>query len=93
MAEENRGHGFLTGLIIGGVLGAALTIWLVARIRPGGRGGAGVGSRAGELASFIKDEVLGGAREVIRRAIEEGREAARSTRADIEERLTKESED
>lgn len=93
MAEENRGHGFLTGFIIGGVLGAALTIWLVERMRPRGRRGVGVGSRAGELASFIKDEVLGGAREVIRRAIEEGREAARGTRTDLEERLREESEE
>ncbi len=91
MAEENRGHGFLTGLIIGGVIGAALAIWLVERRRrPGQRG---VGSRAGGLASFIKDEVLGGAREAIRRAIEEGRETAQRTRTDIEERLREEREE
>jgi len=85
VAEENSGHGFLTGLIIGGVIGAALTIWFVERTRkPGRRGG---------LASFIKEEVLGGAREAIRRAIEEGKEAAQRTRTDLEGKLREESEE
>ncbi len=53
----------------------------------------GVGSKAGELASYIKDEVFGRVRELIRRTIEEGSETARKTRSDLEERLTKESEE
>lgn len=93
MAEENRGHGFLTGLIIGGVIGTALTFWLVERMGQPGRRGVGVGSRASELASYIKDEVFGRAKELIRRTIEEGSETARKTRSDLEERLKKESEE
>ena len=93
MAEDNKGRGFLIGLILGGVIGSVLSAWIVLRMRQRGRRVTGLGSRVGELASFVKDEVLGGAREVIGRAIEEGREAARKTRADLDERLKKESEE
>jgi gas vesicle protein len=93
VAEGNKGRGFLTGLILGGVIGSALTVLIVVRMRQRGRRGAGVGSRAGELASFVKDEVLGGVREVIRRAVDEGREAARKTRSDVEERFKEEGKE
>ena len=93
MTEENRGHGFLTGLLIGGVIGAAITLWLVERTGQRGRQGLGIGSRASDLASYIKDEVSSKVKELIRRTIEEGSETARRTRDDIEERLREESEE
>lgn len=93
MTEENKGHGFLTGLVIGGVIGAALTFWLIERASQRGRRGMGVSSRAGELASSIKDEVFHRVRELIRRTIEEGSETARKTRSDLEDRLTRENEE
>jgi gas vesicle protein len=93
VTEENKGHGFLTGLIIGGVIGAALTFWLLERTSQRGRRGMGAGNRAGELASSIKDEVIGRVRELIKRTIEEGSETARKTRSDLEDRLTRENEE
>ena len=93
MAEDNKGRGFLTGFILGGVIGSALTVWIVTRMRQRGRRVAGVGSRAGEVVGFVKDEVLGGVKEILRRAVEEGREAARKTRSDLEERLKEEGKE
>lgn len=86
----SRGSGLLTGVVIGAVIGAAVTFWLVERSnRPGQRG---IGGRGGILG-FLKDEVFGGVREYIQQAIEEGRETAESTRADIEERFKEEREE
>ena len=93
MAGGNKGRGFLTGLILGGVIGSVLTAWIVARMRQRGRRVAVVGSRVGEIAGVVKDELIGGVREVLRRAVEEGRETARKSRSDLEERFKKESED
>jgi gas vesicle protein len=93
VTEENKGHGFLTGLLIGGIIGAALTFWLVERTGQRGRQGLGIGSRAGDLATYIKDEVSGKVKDLIRRTIEEGSETARRTRNDIEERLREENEE
>jgi gas vesicle protein len=92
VTEENKGHGLLTGLLIGGIIGAALTFWLVERTGQRGRQGLGVGSRASDLASYIKDEVSGKVKDLIRRTIDEGSETARRTRDDIEERLREENE-
>jgi len=91
VTEENKGHGLLTGLLIGGIIGAALTFWLVERTGQRGRQGLGIGSRASDLASYIKDEVSGKVKDLIRRTIDEGTEPARRTRDDIEERLREES--
>ncbi len=86
----NRGPGLLTGVIVGAVIGAAVTFWLVERSnRPGHRG---IGGRGGIIA-FLKDEVFGGVRNYIQQAIEEGKETAESTRSDIEERFREEKEE
>lgn len=86
----DRGPGLLSGLIIGAVVGAAVTFWLVERSnRPGRRG---IGGRGGVIG-FLKDEVFGGVRDYIQQAIDEGKGAAESTRADIEERFREEKEE
>lgn len=92
MAGENSGRSFLTGLILGAVVGAAATVWLGRRIRQRSVG-RGVGGKASEFAAFVKDELLGRAKEAIRRAVEEGREAARKSRSDLEERSKEDSEE
>ena len=85
----DRGPGLLTGVIVGAVIGAAVTFWLVERSnRPGRRG---IGGRGG-IIGFLKDEVFGGVRDYIQQAVEEGKETAESTRADIEERFREEKE-
>ncbi len=93
MAEENKGHGFLTGLIIGGVIGTALTFWLIERTGQRGRRGIGGGSRAGDLATSIKDEVSTRVKDFLKHTLEEGSDAARKTRSNLEERLKRESEE
>lgn len=93
MTEENKGHSFLTGLLIGGVIGAAITFWLVERTGQQGRQGIGIGGRASDLVSYIKDEVPSKMKEFIRRITEEESETARRTRDDIEERFREESEE
>jgi len=85
----DKGPGLLTGVIVGAVIGAAVTFWLVERSnRPGRRG---VGGRGG-IIGFLKDEVFGGVRDYIQQAVEEGKETAESTRSDIEERFREEQE-
>ena len=85
----DRGPGLLTGVIVGAVIGAAVTFWLVERSnRPGRRG---IGGRGG-IIGFLKNEVFGGVREYIQQAVEEGKETAESTRADIEARFREEKE-
>ena len=86
----NKGSGLLTGVVIGAVIGAAVTFWLVERSNRPGR--PGIGGRGG-IIGFLKDEVFGGVKEYIQQAIEEGRETAESTRTDIEERFREEREE
>jgi len=93
VTEENNGHGFLTGLIIGGVIGTALTFWLIERTGQRGRRGIGGGSRAGDLATSIKDEVSTRVRDFFKHTLEEGSNVTRKTRSDREERLKRESEE
>lgn len=85
MAERGRGPGLLTGIVIGAVIGAAVTFWLVERSNRTGR--RGVAGRPGGFIGFIKDEVFGGLKDYFQEAIEEGRETAQDTRTDIEERF------
>ena len=86
----DRGPGLLTGVIIGAVIGAAVTFWLVERSnRPGRRG---IGGRGG-IIGFLKDDVFGGVRDYIQQAVEEGRETAEGTRSDIEGRFMEEKEE
>ena len=96
MPENNRGRSFLAGLILGGVAGSAATVWLVGRMRWWGRRrGAELGGRAGEITSIITErgsEFLARAKEAISQAVEEGRETARKTRSDLEDKFKGESE-
>lgn len=93
MAEENKGHGFLTGLIIGGVIGTALTFWLMEWAGQRERGGIGGGSRAGDLATSIKDDVYPKVKDFLKRTLEEGSDTARKTRSNLEERWKRDSEE
>lgn len=96
MASERRRPGFLIGLIMGAVIGSVLAVWITQRVRKQWRErGIDLG-RAGELAALARErggEFLARARQIIRQAIEEGREAATKTRSELEERFKKESEE
>jgi len=86
----DKGPGLFAGVVIGAVIGAAVTFWLVERSnRPGRRG---IGGRGG-IIGFLKDEVFGGMKDYIQQAIDEGRETADSTRADIEGKFREEQEE
>ena len=80
MAGGNRGQYFLIGLVLGGVFGALIAVWLIERRRVRFRGqGPGVGSALGDLVGVIKDEVVPRVKEAIGEAML-GREAPRRTR-------------
>lgn len=84
--ESKGGPGLLTGVVIGAVVGAAVTLWLIERSSPGPRRG-GLGGRGGDIVNFIKNEIFGGVREYFQQAAEEGKEGARHGYTDVEEKL------
>jgi len=93
---SDRRRSFLIGLISGAVVGSAATAWFVGRMRWWGRRHPEVGGRAGEIASIFMEragEFLERVKEAITEAIEEGRETARKTRSELEERLGAEREE
>ena len=94
MSEENRSQSFLSGLLVGGVIGSALAFWLVGRMRRDLRGrGIDVGGWLGELGYLVRDkgeEFLTRAKDVIERAIEEGREASHKARSEMDDRWKRE---
>lgn len=94
MTEENRCRVLLIGLLVGGIVGSVLTIFVAQRVRKQLKErGIDLG-RAGELAALARergDQFLARAREIIRQAIEEGRKTASKARSELEERLEKES--
>lgn len=97
MAGNGRRRGFLIGLITGAVVGSAVTFWLVGRMRwLGRRRGPELGSRAGEIASIVMErgsEFLAKVRDAIGQAVDEGRDTARKTRSELEERFKEEGEE
>lgn len=93
MTEENKGHGFLTGLIVGGVIGTAITFWLIERTGQRGRRGIGGGSRASDLASSIKDEVSIRVKDFLKHTLEDGGNTTRKTRSNLEGKLKREGEE
>jgi len=94
VTEENKCRVFLNGLLVGGIIGSALTIFVAHRVRKQLKErGIDLG-RAGELAALAKergDQFLARAREIMRQAIEEGRKAAGKARSELGERFEKES--
>lgn len=85
MAGENRGRYLLIGLIMGGIIGAVIALWIVESRRVRFRKqGPGVGSALGELVTVIKDEVVPRVKEAIGEAML-GREAPRRTPPEEEE--------
>lgn len=94
MNEGNRFRVFLIGLLVGGIVGSVLAIFVAQRVRKQLKErGIDLG-RAGELAGLAKergDQFLARAREIMRQAIEEGRKAASKARSELEERSEKES--
>ena len=97
MGEGNNRRGFFAGFLVGGILGSVLTLWLTGRVRRQLRErGIDVGGRLGELGAVIRekaDEFLARAREVIREAVEEGKEARGKTRSKLEEKFGREDEE
>ena len=74
MSKESKGSpGLLAGIIIGAVIGAGVTIWLMERSSPSPRRG-GPGGRASEIMNYIKEELFGGMKEYFQQAVEEGKE-------------------
>jgi len=96
VAGNDRRRSFLIGLISGAVIGSVVTFWLAGRMRGWrGRRGTERGGRAGEIASVVMErasEFLEKVREAINQAVEEGRETARKTRSELEERFRGEGE-
>jgi gas vesicle protein len=97
VSEGNKSQSFLVGLVVGGVIGAALTLWLTGKVRHGLRDrGIDVGGRLGELGSLVREkgeDFLSRAKEVVEHTVEEGREARHRARSELEERLRKEREE
>ncbi len=92
MAGENKGRYFLIGLILGGLIGAGIAIWIVqsksVRFR---KQGGGFGGRVAEFISVVRDEFIPGLREAIRQSTEEEVETPSRISSD-EERFGRESE-
>lgn len=94
MTEENRFRVFLIGLLVGGIVGSALTIFVAQKVRKQLKERGMDLGRAGELAALAKergDQFLARAREIMKQAIEEGRKAASKARSELGERFEKES--
>jgi len=93
--EKNSRGGFFVGLLVGGVVGSVLTLWLADRVRRQLRErGIDVGGSLAEFSAIIRekaDEFLVRAKEAVKQAVEEGREASSKARSDLEERFKKES--
>jgi len=93
--ERNSRGGFFVGLLVGGVIGSVLTLWFAPKVRCRLRErGIDVGGSLAELGAVIKekaDEFLARAREAVKQAVEEGKEASSEARSDLEERFKKKS--
>ncbi len=92
MAGENRGQYFLLGVVLGGLIGAGIAIWVIesrhVRFR---KQGAGFGGKVSEFISVVRDEFIPGLREAIRQSTEEETEVPHHISSD-EERFGEESE-
>jgi gas vesicle protein len=72
VAGENRGQYFLIGIVLGGLIGAGIAIWIVESRRVRFRKqGAGFGGRVAEFISVVRDEFIPGLRDAIRQSAEE----------------------
>jgi len=92
VAGENRGQYFLVGVVLGGLIGAGIAIWVVESRRVRFRKqGAGFGGRVAEFISVVRDEFMPGLREAIRKSTEEETEVPHHISSD-EERFVEESE-
>jgi len=92
VAGENRGQYFLIGLILGGLIGAGIAIWIVESRRVRFRKqGAGFGGRVAEFISVVRDEFIPGLREAIRKGTEEETEVPHHISSD-EERFGEENQ-
>ncbi|MFW6125829.1 MAG: hypothetical protein ACOC58_01865 [Chloroflexota bacterium] len=71
---DNKGRYFLLGVVLGGLVGAGVAIWVVEskRLRFGQQSG-GVGGRVAEFISVIRDEFIPGLREAVREGMEQTR--------------------
>jgi hypothetical protein len=87
---ESKGRYFLLGVVLGGLVGAGVAIWVMEnrRVRFRQRGG-GFGSRVAEFISVVRDEFIPGLREAMRESAEE--ESGEATPS-AEERYAEESE-
>ena len=93
MAGENRGQYFLIGLILGGVVGALIAIWIFESRRVRFRKqGAGFGGRVAEFIAVVRDEIIPGVREAIRHGMGEESETAGEGRSEEEEGFRRENE-
>jgi hypothetical protein len=92
VAGENRGQYFLIGIVLGGLIGAGIAIWIVESRRVRFRKqGAGFGGRVAEFISVVRDEFIPGLRDAISKSTEEETEVPRHISSD-EERFGEESE-
>jgi hypothetical protein len=88
---ENRSRYFLLGVVLGGLIGAGVAIWVMEsrRVRFRQQSGGGFGSRVAEFISVVRDEFIPGLREAMRESPEEEPGEAMTS---VEERFAEESE-
>lgn len=93
MGGENKGRYFLLGVVLGGLIGAGVAIWVMEsrRVRFRQQGG-GFGSRVAEFISVVRDEFIPGLREAMRESAEERQEGPGEAMPSAEERFAEESE-
>ena len=86
MAGGNRGRYLLLGLLIGGLVGALVVIWIYQSRRVRFRRQGSSQGILSELAAIVRDDILPRIREAIGEAML-GKDAGRAAGSDEEERL------
>ncbi len=86
---SNESTGFLIGLLVGGIIGAAVGFLFAPQ--PGKETREQIKGKTEELIARGKEIVEEG-REVVREAVEEGKEATAKVRADLEAKFGEEKE-
>lgn len=73
---ENRGRYFVLGLVLGGLLGAGLAVWVMEskRVRFRQQSG-GIGGRVAEFISVVRDEFIPGLKDAVKQSVEEAESA------------------
>jgi len=73
---ENRGRYFVLGLVLGGLVGAGIAVWVMEskRVRFRQQSG-GIGGRVAEFISVVRDEFIPGLKDAVKQSVEEAESA------------------